>query len=177
MVVPGEIIVSWTGIGLHPLRVKPIRLIVRMLACMTTGGPVEILVIEFPGSRFAGGILPELRRLVAERTITVVDALLVRREADGTTRLFEVADLDPSEEAAMLQEVGDAFEGLVSDDDVEELTSSLRPGDSAAVLVVEHTWAATFAGAVLASGGRLSASVRIPAAVVDEIRATVPELV
>lgn len=147
-----------------------------MLAAMTTG-PVEILVIEFPGSRFAGGILPELRRLVAERTITVVDALLVRRDDAGTTRLFEVTDLDPEDEAARLQEIGDAFEGLVSEDDVAELTGGLRPGDSAAILVVEHTWAAAFADAVLESGGRLTASVRIPAAVVDEIRATVPEVV
>jgi hypothetical protein len=62
-----------------------------------------------------------------------------------------------------------------SPEDVAELTDSLPPGDSAAILVFEHTWALPLRQAVVASGGVLAASLRIPGAVVDEVLATVPD--
>ncbi len=138
-------------------------------------GPIEILVVEFPGSAFTGGIMPELRKLVESRTITVVDGLLVTKDADGTTSFLEFAEIDGSDAAAPLVEVLDHAEGLVSDEDVTELTESLPAGDSAAILVFEHTWALPLRDAVLASGGVLAANVRIPGVVVDEILATVPD--
>jgi hypothetical protein len=45
----------------------------------------------------------------------------------------------------------------------------LRPGDSAAALVFEHTWAKRFRDAVVESGGELVADVRVPGAIVDEV--------
>jgi hypothetical protein len=137
-------------------------------------GPIEILVVGFPGSAFTGGIMPELRKLVEARTITVVDGLLVSKDAAGLVSFAEFAELGDSD-AAPLLEVLDHAEGLVSEEDVAELTDSLPPGDSAAILVFEHTWALPLREAVVASGGVLVANVRVPGAVVDEILATVPD--
>ena len=44
-------------------------------------GPIEILVIEFPGNQFTGAIIPELERLIANDTISVIDGLLVRKDS------------------------------------------------------------------------------------------------
>ncbi len=98
-------------------------------------GPVEVLVIGFPGSQFNGEILPALTDLVERNVITVVDGLLAHRAEDGTVDVIEFEDAGASPEvdalAALIHEARD----LVSEEDVDELVASLEPGSSAAVLV------------------------------------------
>jgi uncharacterized membrane protein len=136
-------------------------------------GPVEVLVVAFPENRFSGAILPELQRLVETDTISIIDGLFVRKDADGTTTFDELQALDG--DAGALAEVLDRVEGLVSDEDVEELTATLEPNSSAAVLVFENVWAKGLRDAIVDAGGELAANVRVPAAVVEEILATVPD--
>ena len=50
------------------------------------GAPIEIAVVEFPGSRFNGEIVPALAHLVDDRIVTILDLLFVSREADGSVR-------------------------------------------------------------------------------------------
>jgi uncharacterized membrane protein len=132
-------------------------------------GPAELLVIEFPESRFTGGIMPELTRLVESATITIIDGIFVRKDDNGDVQFVQLGHIDPSEEASVLNNVIDRAEGLVSDEDVEQLAAPLSPGSSAAILVFEHTWAKPFRDAVRESGGVLAADLRIPAAVVDDL--------
>src|SRR5680860_150810 len=40
-------------------------------------GPIELLVLGFPGNQFTGGILPEIERLVDNGVIMLVDALII----------------------------------------------------------------------------------------------------
>jgi hypothetical protein len=136
-------------------------------------GPVEVLVVAFPENRFSGAILPELQRLVETGTISIIDGLFVRKDADGTTTFDELHALDG--DAGALAEVLDRVEGLVSEEDVAELTATLEPNSSAAVLVFENVWAKGLRDAIVDAGGELAANVRVPAAVVDEILATVPD--
>ncbi len=51
---------------------------------------------------------------------------------------------------------------LLSEEDVTAIAEAIEPGNSAAVLVWENSWAAPFASAVRRSGGQLVASGRIP---------------
>ena len=132
-------------------------------------GPAELLVIEFPESRFTGGIMPELTRLVESATITIIDGIFVRKSGDGDVQFVQLGQIDPSEEASVLNDVIDRTETLVSDEDVAQLAAPLSPGSSAAILVFEHTWAKPFRDAVRESGGVLAADLRIPAAVVDDL--------
>ena len=60
-------------------------------------GPVDWLVVEFPGSRFTGEIAPTLDALVDNGTIRVLDLVLVRKDEDGGLDFFELSDLDESE--------------------------------------------------------------------------------
>jgi hypothetical protein len=124
-------------------------------------GPVDYIVVEFPGSKFNGEIAPALQDLVERDLIRVLDLVVLKKEADGSIEAFELGDLDESETGALR-----AFESelamLLSEDDVNAVAAALEPGSSAAVLVWENTWAAPFASAVRHSGGQLVASGRIP---------------
>jgi uncharacterized membrane protein len=132
-------------------------------------GPIEVLVVGFPGNRFNGAILPELERLVEAGTISIVDGLLLSKSEDGDVDFFEFAEDDANPEAAALAALLDQVESLISDDDVAELAATIEPGSSAAMLVFEHTWAKPFRDAVLDSGGVLAANFRVPGLVVEEL--------
>ena len=124
-------------------------------------GPVDWIVVEFPGSRFNGEIAPALRDLVDRDLVRVLDLLVLKKDSDGTLEAFELSDLDPSE-IGELRAYEAQLAMLLSEDDVTAVAAAIEPGSSAAVLVWENTWAAPFASAVRHSGGQLVASGRIP---------------
>ena len=124
-------------------------------------GPVDWIVVEFPGSRFNGQIAPALRDLVQRDLIRVLDLLVLKKDSDGSLEAFELSDLDEGE-IGELQSYEAQLAMLLSEDDVNAIAAAIEPGSSAAVLVWENTWAAPFASAVRHSGGQLVASGRIP---------------
>ena len=124
-------------------------------------GPVDWIVVEFPGSTFNGEIAPALRDLVDRDVVRVLDLLVLKKDSDGTLEAFELSDLDTSE-IGELRGYESQLAMLLSEDDVTAVAAAIEPGSSAAVLVWENTWAAPFASAVRHSGGQLVASGRIP---------------
>ena len=124
-------------------------------------GPVDWIVVEFPGSTFNGEIAPALRDLVDREVVRVLDLLVLKKDSDGTLEAFELSDLDTSE-IGELRGYESQLAMLLSEDDVTAVAAAIEPGSSAAVLVWENTWAAPFASAVRHSGGQLVASGRIP---------------
>jgi Family of unknown function (DUF6325) len=124
-------------------------------------GPVDWIVVEFPGSRFNGEIAPALRDLVDRDLVRVLDLLVLKKDADGALDAFELSDLDGSE-IGELRGYESELAMLLSEEDVTAVAAAIEPGSSAAVLVWENTWAAPFASAVRHSGGQLVASGRIP---------------
>ncbi len=124
-------------------------------------GPVDWIVVEFPGSRFTGEIAPTLVELTDRGIIRVLDLLLIRKEEDGSLDFFELSDLEESEIGSLRAfEAGLAM--LLSEEDVASLAAAVEPGSTAALLVWENTWAAPFGSAVRHAGGQLVASGRIP---------------
>ena len=124
-------------------------------------GPVDWIVVEFPGSKFNGEIAPALQDLVQRGTIRVLDLLMLKKDEDGGIEAFELSDMDPSE-VGELRAYETQLAMLLSEDDVTAVANAVEPGSSAAVLVWENLWAAPFASAVRHSGGQLVASGRIP---------------
>ena len=124
-------------------------------------GPVDWIVVEFPGSKFNGEIAPILDDLVERGTVRVLDLLLIRKADDGALDFFEIGDLDDSE-LGELRSYESALAMLLSADDVEAVAASVEPGSTAALLVWENRWAAPFGAAVRRAGGQLVASGRIP---------------
>jgi Family of unknown function (DUF6325) len=133
-------------------------------------GPVELLVIKFPGNEFTGEIAPALRELVENGTIRIIDLLFIKKDADGTVTASELMDLAPD-----LYEVFDPLvsdiEGLLADDDVRALAGALENNSSAGVLLFENVWATRFRDAVLNANGQLVLSERIPRSVIEAVAA------
>jgi uncharacterized membrane protein len=131
-------------------------------------GPVEILMVEFPGNKFTGEIAPALAELVDQGTIRVIDLLFVTKDADGKVGAIELSDADDAVRSAFEPIVEEAS-GLLSEEDIEDLGEGLDPDSSAAMLLFEHVWATRFRDAIVDSGGELLARVPIPKEVVDEV--------
>jgi hypothetical protein len=124
-------------------------------------GPVDWIVVEFPGSRFKGEIAPVLADLEERGIVRVLDLLLIRKGDDGSLDYFELSDLDESE-IGSLRAYETAIADLLSVEDVEAVAAAVEPGSTAALLVWENAWAAPFGSAVRRAGGQLVASGRIP---------------
>jgi hypothetical protein len=124
-------------------------------------GPVDWLVVEFPGSHFKGEIAPTIIDLVDRGLIRVLDLLLMKKSEDGALDFYELADLDQTE-MGDLRTFETALANLLSEEDVLAVAQAVEPGSTAALLVWENTWAAPFGSAVRHAGGQLVASGRIP---------------
>jgi hypothetical protein len=124
-------------------------------------GPVDYIVVEFPGSKFNGEIAPALDDLVGRGIIRVLDVVILQKDDNGKLEAAELSDLDASE-AGSLRAYETELAMLLSEDDVLAVAEAIEPGTTAAVLVWENTWAVPFATAVRHSGGQLVASGRIP---------------
>ena len=121
-------------------------------------GPIDYIVLEWPGKQPSGEVAPMIVDLADRGIIRVLDiAFMIKRE-DGTVDSIELADLDGDGFA----DFEGASSGLIGQDDLEEAAAALRPGTSAAVLVWENRWAAPVAVALRKSGGELVASGRLP---------------
>jgi hypothetical protein len=123
-------------------------------------GPIDYLLVEWPGRQPNGEVAPHLVDLVDRGLIRIIDLAFIAKEEDGTVSGLELADIGG--EVTELAIFEGASSGLLSDEDIGEAANALEPGTSAALLVFENTWAAPFATAVRRSGGQLVASGRIP---------------
>lgn len=124
-------------------------------------GPIDYILVEWPGRQPNGEVAPHLVDLVDRGVIRILDLAFVTKDESGAVAGLEIADLGDG--AAELEVFEGASSGLISDDDLSEAASALEPGTSAALLIFENTWAAPFVAAVRRSGGQLVASGRIPA--------------
>jgi uncharacterized membrane protein len=123
-------------------------------------GPIDYVLIEWPGKQPTGEAMPYLIDLVDRGLIRIIDLAFVTKDEDGAVAGLEIADLGGAGPEFAIFE--GAASGLIQDDDVDKAASVLEPGTSAALLVYENAWAGPFASAVRRSGGQLVASGRIP---------------
>ena len=134
-----------------------------------THAPLELLMVGFPGSQFNGDILPALAELVDSGQIRVVDLVLVSKGDDGLPIIVEV-ESDAHDLDGLRDLVGDV-NGLIAEEDIIDLAVGMDPGDSAAIMLFEHTWATKFADAVRAAKGEVVVSLRITPETVAEVLA------
>jgi hypothetical protein len=130
-------------------------------------GPIEVLMLRFPGNQFRGEIAPALANLVDSGTVRVIDLLFAIKDADGDIDVLELTDMegDLSVFAPMSSELADTL----TEEDARVLAESLPNNSSAAILLFENTWARTFVDAVSRAHGEVLLNERIPRAAVDEL--------
>jgi Family of unknown function (DUF6325) len=124
-------------------------------------GPIDYLVLEFPGNRMTGEGLPLLVDLVDRGIIRILDLTFIRRELDGSVTAIDIADFDGDGQLDLAVFQG-AGSGLMGSDDIEDAASVIEPGSSAGVLIYENAWAAPLAVALRRGGAQLVAHGRIP---------------
>jgi Family of unknown function (DUF6325) len=123
-------------------------------------GPIDYVLIEWPGRQPTGEALPYLVDLVERGIVRILDVAFITKADDGSVAGVEISELgDQVEEIKVFE---GASSGLISDEDRAEAGEALEPGTSAALLVYENSWAGPFAAAVRRSGGQLVANGRIP---------------
>jgi Family of unknown function (DUF6325) len=128
---------------------------------LETTGPIDYLILEFPGNRMTGEAFPLLIDLVDRGLIRILDLVFVRKDLDGSVAGMALTDLDGDGQLDLAVFEG-ASSGLLDPGDIDEAGGVLEPGSSAGILVYENVWAAPLATALRRSGGQLVASGRIP---------------
>jgi hypothetical protein len=139
-----------------------------------TLGPLEYVVIGFEGNRFTGQILSELRAAKEKGIIRVIDALLIRKDANGDITALELSDLSGQEAEAFGPIAGELLE-VFEPDDVQAAASDLPNNSSAGLLLIEQTWAIPLKEAILNAGGVAVAGGLVAPAVVQALEAELAE--
>ena len=127
-------------------------------------GPVEYVILEFPGSHFKSEIVPALAKLIDSRTVRIIDLIFILKDGDGNVTTFE---FDQLEELAPFSTLEGEISGLINQEDVAYAADALEPNTSAAILVWEDTWATEFAEAVWNAGGVMLEGARIPTELIE----------
>ncbi|MFL5906108.1 MAG: DUF6325 family protein [Solirubrobacterales bacterium] len=132
-------------------------------------GPVEYLIVAFPGNQFRGEIAPALADLVEAGTIRIIDIAFASKDENGEVAAFELSDLD-AEVREGLEKLGATSGGLFNEEDLMAAAEELNANSSAALLVWENVWAKPVADAIRDAGGELYDYDRIPHQVVVAAR-------
>ena len=132
-------------------------------------GPVDYLMVRFPGNKFSGKIVPELESLEKKGIIRVIDAVLVLKDAKGKVLITELSDLkgDASKE---FQALAKETEEWFSIDDIEAIAESLPRNSSAGVLLYENVWAIRFKEALIDADAELIDMGRIAPEVIAQVQ-------
>jgi Family of unknown function (DUF6325) len=123
-------------------------------------GPIDYILVEWPGRRPDGELAPHLLDLVDRGLIRILDLAFIEKDEAGNVAALEIADIGG--EVVELAVFEGASSGLLGEEEIADAAGALEPGTAAALLVYENVWAAPFASAVRRSGGQLVAGGRIP---------------
>jgi hypothetical protein len=129
-------------------------------------GPVDVVIIGFPGNQFSGEIVPALQELIDNETVRILDLLFVLKDAEGNVATIEAQDLGAA--GAGYVDIEITHPGALNDEDADEISEDLPLNSSALLVAFENTWAARFVSAVFNANGVVIDNIRIPAAVVQE---------
>lgn len=99
-------------------------------------GPIDYLVVEFPGGRITSEGFHRLDNLVDAGHVLVLDLEFVAKDASGAVTVVEITDLD-ADAGLDLEHYAGASSHLIDGDDVDKAGALIQPGSVAAVLVYE----------------------------------------
>lgn len=131
-------------------------------------GPVDFILLEFPGDRPTAPAASALLDLVDAGIVRIYDLVVVRKESDGSFSGLDLSDLD-AEHLGGFSAFAGARSGLLGDDDLQQAAEAIRPGTTAALIVYENSWAIPFVAAARGAGAEVVARERIPADVLMDV--------
>jgi uncharacterized membrane protein len=126
-----------------------------------TLGPLDYLVVGFPGNQFKGEIAPAINEARKKGIIRLVDLVFIMKDETGATVTMELTDMPEDIKTAFSSATGD-LAGLFTPEDIVTLARDVPPGNSALLILYEHTWAIKIKEALINAKGVLIAQGRIP---------------
>ena len=124
-------------------------------------GPVDYLVVEFPGGRMNGEGLPLLVDLVDRGIVRILDLVFIKKLPDNSFLRLDVTERGNKDSEALNVFEG-ASSGIVDDEDLRAVANVIEAGSTAGMIVYENRWAAPLATALRRGGAMLVANGRIP---------------
>jgi len=124
-------------------------------------GPIDFLVIEFPGGRLNGEGLPLLVDLADRGIVRILDLLFIRKLPNGSVLRIDLTGLS-GEDVTQLAAFDGASSGLLDQEDIDAAAVVIEPGSIGGMIVYENLWAAPLAAALRRGGAQLVASGHIP---------------
>ncbi len=152
---------------------------------MVMYGPMQLMVIGFPGNEFSGEVLPAITDVRDKGLIRLIDYVFVMKDGNGNVSRIKGTDLGPGEVEQLGAAVG-ALIGLgaggakgarkgaemgaergrerelsnertygLSQEDINEILESVPNKTSALFAIVEHLWAKDLKQAVMDSNGNV----------------------
>ncbi len=125
-----------------------------------TYGPIDYLVLEFENEKLKGEIIPTLVELIENKTIRVIDLVLIQKDMEGKHGVAELQELD-SETLAIYDPLHAEVTGLIQVEDIDAIAEKMDCGTTAAALLFENLWAIKFKEAVLRADGKLLEQIRL----------------
>jgi hypothetical protein len=132
-----------------------------------TYGPIDFLALDFKTDQLKGEIIPELLELVKNKTVRVIDLVMIQKYEDGHYEAAEMQQLSP-DILALFDPLEVETSGIIQVEDIANVAETMENGTNAAILLFENLWAVKFKDAVLRANGRLIGQDRIPHEVVEE---------
>jgi hypothetical protein len=132
-----------------------------------TYGPIDFVALEFKGNNFKGEIIPALVDLIKNKTIRIIDLVIVLKDKKGKVEIAELQQLSP-DIIAVFDPLDKEVNELIKEADAQMVGINMENNSTAAVMLFENLWAVRFKEAVLNADGRLLMQERIPHQVVLE---------
>ena len=124
-------------------------------------GAIDYLLIEAPGKKIDGALVPPLLDLVDRRLIRILDVLILVKRDEGDFDALTTSDLDP-DQVGDLGSLAGASSGILSAEDAADAAAVLRPQSLGLLLIYENLWSLDFGIAARKAGGQLVAYGHIP---------------
>lgn len=124
-------------------------------------GPVDYLIVKFPGNKFSGKIVPELADLEKRGIVRVIDLVFIMKDASGKLFVTEAKDLQ-GDAARAYEQIAKNTQEWFYQGDIDTIAGSLPNESSAALLLYENVWAVKFKEALLDADAELMDMGRIP---------------
>lgn len=123
-------------------------------------GPIDYIIVGFDNGRFDGSVLSALSEAIDNGVIALVALSFIKKDADGTVTVADVADFGDELMVAFAQKY-EVTADLVTEEDKEEVGDLLTENQAAGLLVIEQLWAKPLKKALLDANGYLIAEGRI----------------
>lgn len=132
-----------------------------------TYGPIDFLALQFKGNNFKGEILKEVNKLMAAKTIRVIDMVIIYKNAQGAVTVKEIQEPDV-DFVAIFDPTKVETQGMIKKGDIDMIAQKLENNSTAGLMLFENLWAIGFKEAVIRADGELLMQERIPHEVVLE---------